>query len=256
MKIVYNTAKAVALVAAALIFACTGRAGGADDVLITFSTSGEEPDRYADGEIVMDGECYALVWSSDGVFEGLRADGTPVDPNDKVVLAAAVAKGGHCPEVVFQIGADEAEAMKSGQYGVLLLDTRVNEDGHVFPRGTAGGSLALVNGFGEVAETHKVATSDHVTIDSLLRPEGLVAGENAAVVQGVKQPRIKSIKVVGAHVLLTVENLGGYVHVQGGGAPGALTTLGAATATDGGSNDVVLVVPKVGGAGFYSVQRN
>ena len=256
MNIKGKMVKVAALVVAVLLPFCTAFAGGADDVLVTFSTSGDEPDRYADGKIVMDGECYALVWSSDGVFEGLRADGTPIDPQDKVVLAAAVAKDGHCPEVVFQIGADEAAEMASGQYGVLLLDTRVNEGGHVFPRGTAGGSLAMVNGFGAVAETQKVATSDHVTIDSLLRPEGLVAGENAAVVQGIKQPRIKGIKVVGSNVLLTVENLGGYVHVQGGGAPGTLTALGAATATDGSSGDVVLVVPKVGGAGFYSVQRN
>ena len=33
-------------------------------------------------------------------------------------------------------------------------------------------------------------------------------------------------------------------------------TLGGATPTDGGVNDVVLVVPKMGNAGFYSVQRN
>ena len=31
---------------------------------------------------------YALVWSKDGVFEGLQADGVPVDANDKVVLVA------------------------------------------------------------------------------------------------------------------------------------------------------------------------
>lgn len=63
-------------------------AGNAADTLITFSTCGAGPDRYADGEAVMDGECYALVWSKDGVFEGLQADGVPVDANDKVVLVA------------------------------------------------------------------------------------------------------------------------------------------------------------------------
>ena len=51
-------------------------ADGADDTLITFSTNGAEPDRYADGQIVLDGECYALVWSKDGVFDGLKADGS------------------------------------------------------------------------------------------------------------------------------------------------------------------------------------
>ena len=58
--------------------------GGADDELITFSTNGSEQDRYADGQVVLDGECYALVWSQDGAFEGINADGTLVDSNDNV----------------------------------------------------------------------------------------------------------------------------------------------------------------------------
>ena len=36
-----------------------------DDTLISFSTPG--PDKYADGTDVLAGECYALVWSKDGV---------------------------------------------------------------------------------------------------------------------------------------------------------------------------------------------
>ena len=63
-----------------------------NDTLISFSTPG--PDTYLDGTTVQDGECYALVWSQDGVFEGVKADGTAVDANDRVVLVAPVAKGG------------------------------------------------------------------------------------------------------------------------------------------------------------------
>ena len=91
-------------------------AEGANDTLITFSTNGAEPDRYADGEVVMDGECYALVWSKDGVFEGIRADGEPIDSNDKVVLVAAVAENGHCPEVVILVA---PKMGNSGLYKVL-----------------------------------------------------------------------------------------------------------------------------------------
>ena len=73
-------------------------ANGADDAVVTFSTRG--PDRYADGTTVMDGECYALVWSADGVFEGLSANGEPVDSNDKVILIAPYAKDGGSQDVI------------------------------------------------------------------------------------------------------------------------------------------------------------
>ena len=229
---------------------------GADDALITFSTNGSAPDRYADGEVVMDGECYALVWSKDGVFEGLQADGAPIDPNDRVVLVAAVAQDGHCPEVVFQVSAAESAALAAGRYGVLLLDTRERRGGKVAPRGTLGGSLAMVNGFGQVAEGVKVAASEHASIGEILRPEGQVAGENAAVAANVKQPRIKHIWIEGGNVFLRVENLNGFMRVQGGDAPDAVLTMGAATQTDGGDADVILVAPKVGSSGFYKVIRN
>ena len=55
-----------------LAIACVAGAG-TDDTLIAFSTKG--PDRYADGTTVLDGECYALVWSIDGNFDGFSADG-------------------------------------------------------------------------------------------------------------------------------------------------------------------------------------
>lgn len=255
MKMKEQIRKASALMFS-VAFAVGAAFAGADDALVTFSTSGAEPDRYADGEIVMDGECYALVWSKDGVFEGLNADGTPVDSNDKVVLVAPVAKNGHCPEVVFQIDAADAAQQANGQYGVLLLDTRVNVNGVVSPRGVSGGSLSMVNGYGAVLEGQTVKSSDRVTVDAILRGDGFVAGENAAPVKGVKQPRIKHIRIVGDKVFLTVENLNGFMRVRGGGRPDSVVTLGGATPTDGGDDDVVLVVPKMGNAGFYSVQRN
>ena len=98
-----------------------------DDTLISFSTPG--PDKYADGSDVLAGECYALVWSADGVFEGIKADGTTVDPADKVVLLAAVAKQGekgtYCPPLLYQVDAELAATLANGVYAVYLLDTRV-----------------------------------------------------------------------------------------------------------------------------------
>lgn len=63
---------------------------GITDYVATFSTPG--PDRYADGTVVADGECYALVWSPKGsTFAGFSADGTTVSSADRVVLAAPLA---------------------------------------------------------------------------------------------------------------------------------------------------------------------
>ena len=229
---------------------------GADDALITFSTNGAEPDRYADGEVVLDGECYALVWSKDGVFDGLQADGTPVDAADQVILVAAVAQNGHCPEVVFQVSAERADALANGQYGVILLDTRVKRGEKVVPRGTVGGKLTMVNGFGTVAEQMKVKASEHASIDELLRAGGQVADQNAVVAENVQQPRIKHIWIEGNNVFLKVENLNGFMRVQGGNSPSSFTAMGAATETDGSGSDVILVAPKVGNSGFYKVVRN
>ena len=121
--------KTATFIAAIALMAGRIFADGADDALVSFSTTGAEPDRYADGTAVLDGECYALVWSSDGTFEGLLANGMPADPNDKVVLLAPVARNGHCPKVLFQIPASTARELAGGVFGVLLLDTRVAKDG-------------------------------------------------------------------------------------------------------------------------------
>ena len=84
----------------ALAFAATAEL----DTLITFSTKG--PDTYLDGKTVMDGECYALVWTKTGsTFAGLNADGTCVDPeNNALVLAAPIAKGDILGSVTVSLG--------------------------------------------------------------------------------------------------------------------------------------------------------
>ena len=69
------------------------------------------------------------MWSADGQFDGIKADGTTVDPADKVVLLAQVAKQGAngtcCPPLLYQVDADLAKTLEKGVYAVYLLDTRV-----------------------------------------------------------------------------------------------------------------------------------
>ncbi|MBR4653894.1 MAG: hypothetical protein IKO72_11105 [Kiritimatiellae bacterium] len=234
-------------------------ADGADDAVVTFSTRG--PDRYADGTTVMDGECYALVWSKDGVFEGLSANGEPIDSADQLVLVAPLAKDGHCPEIIFQLPASVATSLAKGVYEVLLLDTRVtNASGATAPYGMVGGKLKVVNSYGEVAAGLSIAKSSGnggLNADSNSEVTGTsVAASNAKPPAGVAQPRIKQIRVIGDNVFLTVENLRGFMRVQGGGTPGSVTTMSAAKQTDGDSMDVTLVAPKLGSSGFYKVMRN
>ena len=62
--------------------------------------------------------------------------------------------------------------------------------------------------------------------------------------------------IEGDNVFLKVENMNGFMRVQGGQSPDSFAAMGAATQTDGGSSDVILVAPKVGNSGFYRVVRN
>ncbi len=232
-------------------------ADGADDATVSFSTRG--PDRYADGTTVMDGECYVLVWSADGVFEGLSANGEPVDSNDKVILVAPMAKDGHCPEIVFQLSASIAASLATGVYEVLLLDTRVTRaDGTTAPNGTVNGKLKMVNGYGGVSDGLALATtSGGLNAGSVAETSGgSVAAAGAKAPAGVAQPRIKHIRVEGDKVFLTVENLPGFMRVQGGATLSDAGALGSATATDGGSHDVILVTRATGSSGFFRVVRN
>ena len=87
---------------------------GMDDKVLRFSTPG--PDRYADGSRVLDGECYALVWSPKGsAFAGFNADGMAVSANDRVVLAAPLAQDGKCRDAIFQVPADEYSELAGGE---------------------------------------------------------------------------------------------------------------------------------------------
>lgn len=186
-----------------LMFASAAIAAGvfadAANVLVSFSTTS---DKYADGTPVKDGEWYALCWSADGKFDGLNLDCTPVDPAEKVLILAPLAKGGRCPYVLFQI--DSAKAPVGGNYFVYLLDTRDvagnpspdgnPDDGRLAPKGMSG-SAAVQSYTASANIGSNVATATDAV-------SGATAEWNAV------QPKITDFKLVGdATVKITVEGM-------------------------------------------------
>ncbi|MBO7686690.1 MAG: hypothetical protein J6V72_09910 [Kiritimatiellae bacterium] len=238
--------------AVGLAFAATA---AIDDALLAFSTVG--PDKYSDGTTVLDGECYALVRTLPGAtFGGIAADGTAVAETDEIILLAPLAKNGHCPKVLFQIPSDKTE----GTFGVYLLDTRVTAaDGTTKPVGAKDGKLRLVNGYGLATEATKVgkATGGITTAAEKETAGGQAVAAGAAVPKNVQQPKITSIKIEGDYVKLTVQNLPGFMRVSSGANVSAHDAKGAAQATDGKTDEVILYAPKAAsGSGFFKVIRN
>lgn len=183
--------------------------GSMQDKLARFSTPG--PDCYADGTIVRDGECYALVWSPSGTaFAGFNADGTPVSSNDRVVLAGALAQDGKCRDAVFQIPAKEYEALEGGEWAVCLVDTR-RVDG--VPAGVKDGKPVRVNRWGIVADG--VTITDAASARPRLAaatPGGTRSSASAvratnlsAVPQNLLPPQITAIELADGEVWLAVD---------------------------------------------------
>jgi hypothetical protein len=229
--------------------------GSVEDARVMFSTTG--PDRYADGSVVLDGECYALVWSKNGNFDGFTAAGECIDAEDRIVLLAPVAKDGRCPRVLFQIPVAEANEMAGGVYAVYLLDTRVVSDGVVKMSGCPNGELQLMNGYGEASEGIAVAGA---SINSVTEKESAAGGQVASAMSPAaadcRQPKIKAIRIVGDNVFLTVENLGGFVRVNSGEKISASQNTTPAVEAPKNGEDVVLVARKQGESGFFKVIRN
>lgn len=214
---------------------------------ITFATEG--PDTYADGATVLDNECYALVWSADGVFEGIQADGEPVDANDKVAFIGAFAKDGRCPTVVFTI---PDGYVNGGVFDVYLLDTR---------RYAADGSVSVGKKDGKVAvnAAAKAATATIASGDSVgastVAAGGVSATAPTALPANVPNPTIADMTIDGDKVILKVENTVDYVNyaTQESAAIGGDTTVGDAQI---GGGTIYLVSPKnASGTGFIKVIR-
>ena len=223
----------------------------ANDTILTVSTQG--PDTYGDGSTVLDGERYALVWTKDGTaFAGLTADCKPLADTTKVIAVAPLAKGGKCPETVFEIDADYAETLKGGSFALYLLDTRVAKTE------LAKTEKLSVNAVGRVFRDDRVLSGSSDSNDSIAATSGFAsvkAGAVALATVGVytkiEEPRIETMKVGSAKIELTVSGMSGaadYMVVQGAepGKVGAKMT----TTVEG---DKLIVDRPAAGATFFRV---
>ena len=264
----------VIAVSMTLLLPCIALAGMEDKVL-SFSTTG--PDRYADGTVVADGECYALVWSPKGAFfAGFNADGTAISPADRVVLAGALARGGKCRDSLFQVPAEEYAELADGEWKVCLVDTRMANG---VPAGVgANGVPRRVNRWGEVKATVKVepgavsalrlfatqrSESRGLKTATALDEEsdeddGACAGVLSAVPASVKQPKITAFEVSDGVVRLTVEDTVPFLTytLASGDTPNALATDDAADAVDGVVGQAIAIeTDATEGSRFFKVTR-
>ena len=166
----------------------------ANDTILTFSTQG--PDTYGDGSTVLDGERYSLVWVKDGAaFAGLTADCKPLADTTKVIAVAPLAKGGRCPETVFEIDADYAETLKGGSFALYLLDTRVEKTE------LAKGEKLAVNAVGQASGSTSPSTSPSTSSASA------VALATVGVYTEVAAPTIATMEVKGEKIELKVSGM-------------------------------------------------
>lgn len=229
----------------------------ANDALVTFSTKG--PDKYADGTAVVDGERYALVWTapgSDGA--AIAADGSV--KGGEIVLAAPVAKGGRCPTVVFEVGADLMSGRYAGgTWSVYLLDTRrYGADGAVTLAGSVGGLPVAINAAGLVAGSSVKLSSGGISDAAVVAAAS--ASSATAVPEGTPSPTITGIRVEGANVFVSVKGTVPYLQygLSSGSTPDAVTEGVSGTPQTGASapdEEIVLVAPAKSGGAFFKVGR-
>ena len=232
---------------------------GMNNVLVSFSTVG--PDKYADGTTVVDGECYALVWTPTGsACAGINADGTAAG-DSKVAIAAPVAKDGKCPPVTFQIDEDYAKAnFPDGTWGVYMLDTRrfkTDADGVIIKDENGNAEVAsvggkIVNGFGAVQTLSNAKMVSASASGSVNAATASVAPANAADL------KINDIKFIGNNVYIYVSGSLSCLQygLQSGDKPDNMSEAEDGKAQYGNDNgDMIIVTPKKPGAQFFKVNR-
>lgn len=225
--------------------AATAAFAAANDVLITFSTPG--PDTYADGTPVLDGERYALCWSTDFDQFKIKSDGTA--EGGVVVIKAPVAKNHRCPSMLFEVDADyAAQNFSGGEWAVYLLDTRVfGKDG----KATLAKTVSSVNTAGAVG-TVSIGAG---TIASLTGKSAEASDLPADAT--VAAPEITGIRVFEGNVYVTVKGAPylGYGLKEGATPAKVASDVADAKATASGEEEVTIVTPVKEGGAFFKVNR-
>jgi len=235
---------------AAFLLPCLGVTE--DSSVLTIGTVG--PDRYADGQTVLDGECYALVWRASGRdFAGFRADGSVVEPDyARVLCLAPLASGGKCPETTFVVdGALLAACGTGGSFGLYLLDSRRwNGNGSVTVGGASGvhGSVLL----SETTSVWGFLVGKASTSSAFLA---------SALPTGVGQPTITAIRVEADDIVLTVADTAAELNYNVAGGETVAADESAAAAVRpvaGDAQPIELRVPraKFGDRAFFKIVRN
>ena len=226
---------------------------GQDNILATFSTKG--PDRYADGTVVKDGECYALVWTKTGAtFAGITVTGEAAGDQDlnRVLCVAPLAKDGRCREVVVEVNKVVADQYAgAGTFSLHLLDTRKAD-------GTPGGLEAGVNGYGTAQEFSLAAKSAADGVQAGVATNAALAATATILPASIPQPKIKSIEVKDGVVRLTVARTSRLMRygVSSGATPTGLAADSDFAPKDGDDlGDIVIEAPAKGSSGFFSVGR-
>ncbi len=221
-------------IAAFLAMASAAVFAGAGDLVVMFSTPG--PDYYADGNQVLVGERYALVWTA---TDGTK---TPV-----LVYPGATAEG-NCSPVLFVVDENDASNYKGGTWGVYLLDTRDYESD----------------------ATGSTLKKDNVTVDDVNVMAPVASGiANASSMQTVTasssisadsydipQPTVTGIRVEGANVFVTVKDVVPcleYTLKSGSDAKTFAVPEGVAKDSSSTVKEITLTVPKQDGAQFFKV---
>lgn len=212
---------------------------GMNNLFITFSTPG--PDKYADGATVLDGECYALVWTgSDGKQQ---------------TWTYQSAKGGRCTLCYLNIDEAEAGAYKDGTWHVYLLDTRD------FAADSTGATLAGVDketGNAKVVNT-SAAIGDAFTATGgtfTSASSSTAVASSAYDLSNVPTPKVTGIEVVGANIVITVKDTVPFVKytlVSGDDVTEFSIPEGADAANGAVDGEIKLMTPKKDGAQFFKV---
>ena len=228
--------------------------GSMQDKLARFSTPG--PDCYTDGTIVMDGECYALVWSPAGTtFSGFNADGTAASSRDRVVLAGELAQDGRCPDAVFQIPAKMYEALAGGEWAVCLVDTRVRNG-----KPLRVNRWGIISGGVNITDAASARPRLAAATPGGTRSSASVARANnlSAVPPNLAPPQITAIEVADGEVWLGVDGTVPYLDytIISGETPNNLKPDYFAEVVEGnGRSEIAIGTPESPKRRFFKVKR-